>query len=326
MEQFERYCNPRKNLTFERHSFFSRNQLDGESIDAYVTDLRNKAARCKFGDLKDGLIRDRIVYGINDDTVRARLLREAELTLEGCLDISRAAEISSAQLKVLNEEKTVHVVTDDALNRGDSHKDERGNAKDSKAGMNLCQFCGYRHKRGRCPAYGKTCNACHKPNHFASVCQYASSEGLGACLLQGNQPVAYASRVLNNAERNYAQIEKEMLAIVFGTSKFRQYIYGKTVMVESDHKPLESLFKKPLSMAPQRIQQMMLRVQQYDLIVKYTPGLVTNCTLQIPLAVLVSPNLHHRRMSLKSICLYKFQKKSLMSLREKLTVIQCYPN
>ena len=47
MEKFERYCNPRKNLTFERHSFFSRNQLEGESIDAYVTDLRNKASRCE---------------------------------------------------------------------------------------------------------------------------------------------------------------------------------------------------------------------------------------------------------------------------------------
>ena len=128
-----------------------------------MTNLRNKAARCEFGDLKDGLIHDRIVCGINDDTVRARLLREAELTLEGCLDICRAAEISSAQLKVLNEEKTVHVVRDDALNRGDSQKDERGNAKDSKAGMIPCQFCGYRHKRGHCPAHGKTCNACHKP-------------------------------------------------------------------------------------------------------------------------------------------------------------------
>ena len=48
----------------------------------------------------------------------------------------------------------------------------------------------------------------------------ASSEGLGACLLQGEQPVAYASRSLNSDVRNCALIEKEMLAIFFGTSKF----------------------------------------------------------------------------------------------------------
>ena len=100
----------------------------------------------------------------------------------------------------------------------------------------------------------------------------ASSEGLGACLLQGMQPVAYASRASNSAERNYAQIEKEMLAIKFGTKRFHQYIYGKQVSVETDHKPLESLFKKPLSKAPQRIQRMMLRVQHYDLKVNYVPG------------------------------------------------------
>ena len=84
--------------------------------------------------------------------------------------------------------------------------------------------------------------------------------------------MAYASRALNSAERNYAQIEKEMLAIVFGTNKFHQYIYGKQVSVETNLKPLESLFKKPLSKAPQRIQRMMLRVQHYDLKVNYVPG------------------------------------------------------
>ena len=100
----------------------------------------------------------------------------------------------------------------------------------------------------------------------------ASSEGLGACLQQGDKPVAYALRSLNSAEQNYPQIEKKMFAIVFGTSKFHQYIYRKTVMVESDHKPLESLFKKPLSTAPQGILRMMLRVLQYNLIVNYRPG------------------------------------------------------
>ena len=100
----------------------------------------------------------------------------------------------------------------------------------------------------------------------------ASLEGLGACLLQGMQPVAYASRALNSAEHNYAQIEKEMLAIVFGTNKFHLYIYGKQVSVETDLKPLERLFKKTLSKATQCIQRMMLRVQHYDLKVNYVPG------------------------------------------------------
>ena len=42
------------------------------------------------------------------------------------------------------------------------------------AGTNLCQFCGYRHKRGRCPAFGKICNVCHKQNH--KVCKATTKE------------------------------------------------------------------------------------------------------------------------------------------------------
>ena len=101
----------------------------------------------------------------------------------------------------------------------------------------------------------------------------ASSVAMGACILQENQPIAYGSKAMNQAQKNYGQIEKEMLAIVFGCHKFHQYIYGKqNVLVETDHKPLESLFKKPLSSAPPRIQRMMLKLQKYDLRVSYTPG------------------------------------------------------
>lgn len=101
----------------------------------------------------------------------------------------------------------------------------------------------------------------------------ASQHGMGACLLQEGHPIAYASRSLNKAERNYAQIEKEMLAIVFGTSKFHEYIYAKpNVNVETDHKPIECLYKKPLGSAPPRIQRMMTKIQNYDIQVKYKPG------------------------------------------------------
>ena len=66
----------------------------------------------------------------------------------------------------------------------------------------------------------------------------ASEKRLGACLMQDGQPIAYESRSLTNAEQQYAQIEKEMLAIVFGTEKFEQYVYGRRVKVETDHKPI----------------------------------------------------------------------------------------
>ena len=73
----------------------------------------------------------------------------------------------------------------------------------------------------------------------------ASQSGLGAALPQNGQPVAYASRALTPTETSYAQIEKELLAIVFACEKFDAYIFGRDmVKVESDHKPLESFRSK----------------------------------------------------------------------------------
>jgi len=68
----------------------------------------------------------------------------------------------------------------------------------------------------------------------------ASQSGLGAALMQNGQPVAYASRAMMEAETQYAQIEKELLAIVFACDRFDIYIYGRDrVKVESDHQPLK---------------------------------------------------------------------------------------
>jgi len=75
----------------------------------------------------------------------------------------------------------------------------------------------------------------------------ASDRGLGACLMQAGQPVAYALRSLTDTEVNYAQIEKEMLAILFGVKRFEQCVYGRLTKIQTDHKPLESIFKKAYS-------------------------------------------------------------------------------
>lgn len=100
----------------------------------------------------------------------------------------------------------------------------------------------------------------------------ASSTGLGSCLLQEGRPVEFVSRALTDAESRYAQIEKELLAIVFACIKFHQYIYGRPVVVQSDHKPLESVFQKSVASTTPRLQRMLLRLLEYNLTVQYTPG------------------------------------------------------
>ena len=100
----------------------------------------------------------------------------------------------------------------------------------------------------------------------------ASSKGLGPCLMQEGKPIAYASRSLTETEQRWFQIEKELLAIVFAAERFHQYIYGKEVEVESDHKPLETILKKSIENASPRIQLMLLRLLRYKLDVKYVLG------------------------------------------------------
>jgi hypothetical protein len=100
----------------------------------------------------------------------------------------------------------------------------------------------------------------------------ASMKGLGAALIQNNKPVAFASKALTDAESRYANIERELLAVVFGCTRFHTYVYGSKFKVESDHRPLEAIQKKNLANVPPRLQRLMLRLQPYDFEITYKPG------------------------------------------------------
>lgn len=100
----------------------------------------------------------------------------------------------------------------------------------------------------------------------------ASKSGLGATLFQNNQPIAMASKALDETQAGYAVIEKELLAICFGCKKFHEYIFGKEVTVQTDHKPLVSIMTKPLHKLTARMQRMRMRLQNYDLKVIHLQG------------------------------------------------------
>ena len=173
LEKFEAYCKPRKNIPFERYRFNRRVQEPGETYDQYRTALRQLVEGCDFATITPNeLLRDRLVFGIRDAKARERLLRESKLTLEKTDEICRAAESMVAQLKVVEDSPSSLV----SAVRSDSDQQQAP----TKDGSNTreCWNCGRRHdfrKRELCPAYGKTCNKCHKQNHFAAKCRSKST-------------------------------------------------------------------------------------------------------------------------------------------------------
>ncbi|KAL9970099.1 hypothetical protein ACROYT_G022422 [Oculina patagonica] len=100
----------------------------------------------------------------------------------------------------------------------------------------------------------------------------SSKHGIGAVLLQEGRPIEYASRALTPSERNWGQIEKEALSVLYGLERFDQYTYGRPIKVENDHKPLAAILRKPLSQAPKRLQDIMMRYHRYDVNFVFVKG------------------------------------------------------
>ena len=120
------------------------------------------------------------------------MLQEPKLSLEKCLDIFRSAEATSAHLKAIGGQSSNTGTPADDVNAVDKLEKSkvppkrRSNAQMQKQPLpepkkdllKRCKHCGRSHvkQRAKCPAFGKLCSACNKPNHFAEMCRSTSGK------------------------------------------------------------------------------------------------------------------------------------------------------
>ncbi|KAL1447286.1 hypothetical protein WDU94_014005 [Cyamophila willieti] len=142
---------PQSNKVFERFKFFQLKQEYGEELDSFVHRLRKQGEKCDFSD--DSIIRDMFVIGVEDRSVKSKLLDKPDLTLVQAIEIAKKTMELSKEVQLMTEKIERRVEMDEV---------------DEIHG--ICKYCGLAHKKGRCPAYNKRCNYCKKINHFENVC------------------------------------------------------------------------------------------------------------------------------------------------------------
>ena len=183
--KFDAFFKVRRNVIFERAKFNRRNQLPGELVEQYITELYALVETCEYGDLTDDILRDRIVVGIKNAAVSKRLQLDPDLSLEKAKRLVRQDEAVNDQQRLLKgdtslpEALMVNGVAGKQRNSQRSHnyatagrttpRTPRGPFQDRKQ---ICSRCGHNKHVGKekCPAASATCHKCNKKGHYSAQC------------------------------------------------------------------------------------------------------------------------------------------------------------
>ena len=170
-QNLNKFFEPKVNLTYETYNFRNLVQGEDESIDKYVTRLKEAASRCEFHDVGRE-IKDQIVQRTSNDRLRRKALRD-DPTLDNLLAAARAMELSSAQAAVIEEERKVNRIGKPG--KYSARRQEKVPQGTDGGSSKVCYSCGgdFPHKGGRkaCPAFGLKCDNCGRYNHLTKMCK-----------------------------------------------------------------------------------------------------------------------------------------------------------
>lgn len=156
-------------VLLERLKFFALSQEEDETHEEFCKQVENAAKLCKFKNIsEETMIRDRVIFGSIDKTLAKKFFQKDETTLT--LDqVKLAGKANEATAKFMNEmgssaTSSVKKLQSQWKSKIQKHRQSEQNTTKS------CTYCGEKHERGKCPAYGKICGYCKMKNHFEKVC------------------------------------------------------------------------------------------------------------------------------------------------------------
>ena len=190
-EKFDGYFTKKKNTIYERARFNSRKQDDGEPVEAFITSLHKLAAKCEYGDLRDQMIRDRIVVGIRNHALSEKMQLDETLDLAKATKMARENEAIKQQQPEIRDSATADIKVKTEVNavhgKGHSGKQRRNpppsgsqrkgppksTSTQPKRTHKVCTRCGNTHPPGKdhCPAKDTKCHNCGKLGHYQRVCR-----------------------------------------------------------------------------------------------------------------------------------------------------------
>ena len=168
MALFAQHFEPVKNLIYERVKFNQLKQDQSQSIHQFIVSLQTQAENCEYGDMKNELIRDRIVVGVHDSKLREYLINIEDLDLPTCIQKAKQYVANHEQASRMFDSATVAENVDYLQKKRQQDSQKTDKPGKEKLMSEPCIYCNKRiHKWGTCPAAKSTCHACKKQGHWA---------------------------------------------------------------------------------------------------------------------------------------------------------------
>ena len=148
----QKHHDPKPSMIVQRFQFNGHNRCTGESVAAYVAELRQFAEHCQYATTLNNMLRDSLVCGVEDSRIQRRLLAEPELTFDKAFEIAMASESAEKNVKDLQSPVPV-------------------NKLKTHGTQNPCYQCGEKHKAADCCFKTAECRKCGRKGHIARVCK-----------------------------------------------------------------------------------------------------------------------------------------------------------